>query len=50
MVAGYCKYVAVHVITLFHEFSFWVTVMTQVCETSLLQYVPYAKRFNGFTN
>ena len=50
MVAGYCEYVAVHVMTQFHEISFWVTVMTQVCETSLLQDMPYAKRFSDSTN
>ena len=47
MVAAYCEYVAVHVITQFHEIRFWVTAMTQVCETSLLLNVP---RFNGSTN
>ena len=50
MVAGYCEYVAVHVMTQFHVISFWVTVMTHVCETSLLQNVPYAKRFSDSTN
>ena len=36
MVAGYCEYVAVHVMTQFHVISFWVTVMIQVCKTRKL--------------
>ena len=40
----------IRLMTQFHEISFWVTVMTQVCETSLPQNVPYAKRFSDSTN